>query len=41
MTNLIEKRAEYVSCMFVHHSAVFCQLFSVHNHWKSWSQTIP
>jgi len=29
MTNSIEKQAAYVSCMFVHHSAVFCQLFSV------------
>jgi len=28
MTNSIEKQAEYVSCRFVHHSAVFCQLFS-------------
>jgi len=24
---------------FVHHSVVFCQLFNVCNHWKSWSQT--
>jgi len=25
MTISIEKQAEYVSCRFVHHSAVFCQ----------------
>jgi len=35
MTNAIEKRAAYVSCRFVHHSAVLCQLFSVCNHCKA------
>jgi len=39
MTNTIEKRAAYVSCRFVRQSVVFCQLFSIRNHCKSWSQT--
>jgi len=39
MTNSIKKQAVYVSCRFVHHCPIFCQLFSVYNHCKSWSQT--
>jgi len=34
MTNSTEKQVTYVSCRFLHHNVIFCQLFSIHNHCK-------
>jgi len=38
MTNDL-KQVAYASCRFVHHKAIFCQLFSIRSNCKTWSQS--